>query len=231
MASEPGSLFVCAPLRGAVALTDGVAFGGGVAFVAIVYGFVPINIERVTPIRRISGTPLSVGGLTATLLRILADIRFIRRPTEVDENPLPRFTCVALLGHCCFCSLSPGGAEHGSPYPLRADACAVCGVGNSGWLLDCIEGKVSADTDNDARKTCRQIHPHDQSSGSPTCLSVKLAAFYSAAVAEGCCCNSPERILAFSSRSHKLWCSSAHLRSTVPWAIASNAPSMPIVPM
>ena len=41
----------------------------------------------------------------------------------------------------------------------------------------------------------------------------------------------PGRQRAFSSSSHRLWCSLAQLRSTVPSPIASNAPSMPIVPM
>jgi hypothetical protein len=118
-------------------------------------------------------------GRERTLLRVLADLGFSLGPTEVDENPLPRFACVALLARCCFCSrfARPRRAENGSPCPVRADACTACGISNPSWLLNCVEGKVSTDTDNDARKTCRQIYAHDQSSESPSGLSVKLAAF------------------------------------------------------
>src|ERR1700723_2896171 len=51
---------------------------------------------------------------------------------------------------------------------------------------------------------------------------------YSAGVAEGCTCPSS---LASLRASQRLWCSLAQLRSTSPVPIASNAPSIPSVPI
>jgi len=49
--------------------------------------------------------------------------------------------------------------------------------------------------------------------------------------AAGCCCAKRGWPPARTSSSHRLWCSLAQLTSTVPAPIASNAPSMPIVPI
>jgi len=54
---------------------------------------------------------------------------------------------------------------------------------------------------------------------------------YSPGVAAGCCCARCGGLPARTSSSHRLWCSLAQLTSTVPVPIASNAPSMPIVPI
>jgi hypothetical protein len=54
---------------------------------------------------------------------------------------------------------------------------------------------------------------------------------HSAGVAAGCRCVSFGPVRAFSSSSQRLWCSLAQLRSTVPVPMASNAPSMPMVPI
>src|SRR5262245_38350865 len=58
----------------------------------------------------------------------------------------------------------------------------------------------------------------------------KLCLDYSAAT-DGCDRLSLVPARAFSSSSQRMWCSLAQLRSTVPLPMASNAPSMPIVPM
>ena len=112
----------------------------------------------------------------ATLLRIRADLGFSLRPTEVHENPLPRFASMALLVRCSFCGrfVHSRSAEHGSPCPVRADARAFPSVGNPGWLLNCVKGKVSADTDDDARKTGHQKYAHDESSASSRCYLSSL---------------------------------------------------------
>ena len=54
---------------------------------------------------------------------------------------------------------------------------------------------------------------------------------HSAGVPDGWRSISPGPMRAPSSSSHRLWCSLAQLRSTVPSPIGSNAPSMPMVPM
>jgi hypothetical protein len=54
---------------------------------------------------------------------------------------------------------------------------------------------------------------------------------HSAGVAAGCPPGSFVPVRAICSSSQTLWCSSAQLRSTVPFPMASNAPSMPIVPI
>ena len=107
------------------------------------------------------------------LLRIRADLGFSLWPTKVHENPLPGFASIAHLDACYFsCQfVRLRRAEHGSPYPVWADARAIYGIDKPGWFLKCcVKDKVSADTDNDARKTGHQICAHDQSSESSSCL-------------------------------------------------------------
>src|SRR5215472_6261626 len=50
-------------------------------------------------------------------------------------------------------------------------------------------------------------------------------------LADGCACAGGTLSRSLSCSSQRLWCSLAQLRSTVPLPIASNAPSMPIVPI
>ena len=110
------------------------------------------------------------------LLRIRANLGFPLRTTEVHENPLPSFASMALLVRCSLCGrfVRSRSAEHGSPCPVRANARAFGSVGHPGWLLNCVKGKVSADTDDDDRKTSHQKYAQDQSSASSSCLSVEL---------------------------------------------------------
>lgn len=54
---------------------------------------------------------------------------------------------------------------------------------------------------------------------------------YSAGVTAGCRCVSFGPVRACSSSSQRLWCSLAQLTSTVPLPMASNAPSIPTVPI
>lgn len=62
-------------------------------------------------------------------------------------------------------------------------------------------------------------------------FATSCATIYSAGVTAGCRCVSFGPARACSSSSQRLWCSLAQLTSTVPLPIASNAPSIPTVPI